>query len=227
MAAFKLQIVDRVKGIICNVRYENMDREDKPPIIAKSPEGKIVKEKTVYQGNILGPGDTNRMWCDDDGAFFDKKSLKFFCVRKEGEQEISEVSQTKIFDITAYEPLVNYTDRYIIDKYYEVTPSNNDTGRDNDRVKPEEKERTEKANLAQMKKLWDILMSANQVARGELNVSTRGFLASDGYLRAISIEGKWALEIGIFKHAKVFQHLNEPNCTEIAETINKNTIKMV
>jgi hypothetical protein len=218
--SYKLSIIDREKGINCHVKYENMARMEKPEIQAKTRDGKTVKEKSVYQGKILNQGDTNRLWCDEEGSFHEKKDLQFFC---EGD-EISEITQTKAFDIQAYEPLSNYTDRYVIDKFYEITPANNDMKSDYDR------DLAVKVNLSQMKKLWDFLMETRQVARGEMNVSSRGFLNSDGYLRPISIEGKWTLELGIFSQPKIFEHLNEPNLAGIesaASPVVRKKLRMI
>ncbi|CAK0749379.1 hypothetical protein CCP3SC15_150043 [Gammaproteobacteria bacterium] len=217
---YKLSIIDREKGINCQVKYENMARAEKPEVIAKTRDGKIVKEKSVYKGKILSQGDTNRMWCDDEGNFHEKKELHFFS----GDEEIGEIAMTKAFDIQAYEPLSNYTDRYVIDKFYEIMPANNDMKSDYDR------EMAIKVNLSQMKKLWDFLMETKQVARGEMNVSSRGFISSDGYLRPISIEGKWTLELGIFSQPKTFEHLNEPDLigsVSAASPIIRKKLKMV
>jgi len=217
---YKLSIIDREKGINCNVGYENMARAEKPEVIAKTRDGKIVKEKTVYQGKILNQGDTNRMWCDPEGNFHEKKELQFFS----GEDEIGEIAMTKVFDIQAYEPVSNYLDRYIISAFYEITPSNNDMKSDYDR------DMAKKVNLSQMKKLWDFLVETNQVARATFNVSSRGFLESDGYCRAISIEGHWGLEIGVFKQPKEFQHLNEVSLTGAeyaAAPVTRKKLKIV
>jgi len=92
---------------------------------------------------------------------------------------------------------------YIIEKYYEITPSNNGMKKDFDR------DVAIRTNLSSMYKLWEYLTTNDVVARGEFCTSSRGFVASDGYIRAISIESKWGLEIGVFKEEKIFSHLNE------------------
>lgn len=197
--AFKLTIVEKDLGIIANVKYENMSRMERTPITAKADNGKIVSEKTVYRGTVLNKGDTNKMWCDDEGNFYEKSQIRFY----DGEDEVSEVQKTETFEITGYEPVQNYTDRYVIDKFYELFPSNNDAKKDYDR------DIAIRANRTQMKKLWDKLMNEGVVGRASFNVSSRGFYESDGYVRAVSIEGKWGLEVGVFKEQKVFEHLNE------------------
>ena len=124
----------------------------------------------------------------------------------------------------SFQPLPNYTDKYIIDKYYEIYPSDNKMTKDYDR------EVAVKLNLSAMYKLWEYLTANDTVARGEFCTSSRGFVASDGYIRPISIEGKWGLEIGVFKEEKVFQHLNEGKPTEIkaaAQAGSRKRLKMV
>ena len=78
-------------------------------MIAKAPNGKEVKEKSVYQGNVLAQGSTTRRWVDEDGKVFNKSALSFEC----GGEEVSEIEQTKVFEIEGYQALQNYTDKYI------------------------------------------------------------------------------------------------------------------
>ena len=67
-----------------------------------------------------------------------------------------------------------------------------------------------RTNLAGMYRLWEKLTKEEVVARGEFCTSSRGFVASDGYIRAICVDnGKWGLEIGVFKEEKIFEHLQE------------------
>jgi hypothetical protein len=197
--AYKLQINDSKQGFNFNVRYENLSKAEKPPVVAKAPNGKEVHERTTYQGNVLGPGSTQRNWVDDTGAVYSKTELTFWY---DG-QQVSEIAQTKVFDIQGYQPLQNYTDNYVIDKYYELFPSDNDMKKDFDRSK------AQSANAFQMRRLWEHLKSTNQVARGEFNVSSKGFVAGDGYIRAVEFQNKWGLEVGVFKEEKIFQHLQE------------------
>jgi hypothetical protein len=197
--AYNLQITVPEQGINFNAKYQNLSNYKRPEIVAKEPNGKEVKERTVYQGQVLGPGATQRKWVDEDGTQYAKGQLAFYY---DGEQ-VQENSMTKVFTVEQFQPVTNYTDMYIIDKYYEVFPSDNGAKKDFDR------DVARKTNLAQMYKLWEHLTKNDVVARGEFCTSSRGFIASDGYIRAISIEGKWGLEVGVFKEEKIFQHLNE------------------
>jgi hypothetical protein len=218
--AYNLQIIDEKSGVSFNAKYQNMSNYKRPEIEAKAPNGKVVKERTTYQGQVLGPGSTQRQWVDDDGNVYSKQELVF---TYEGEP-VEENSQTKVFHVEQYQPVVNYTDVYIIDKYYEITPSNNGMKKDHDR------DIAIRGNLSSMYKLWKYLTENDVVARGEFCTSSRGFVASDGYIRAISIEGKWGLEIGVFKEEKIFEHLNEgePKAVDTAVVAGaKKRLKMV
>ena len=197
--AYKLQIVDDKVGVNFAIKYENLSRYERPEVEAKAPDGSIVKERTTYQGQILPAGSTNRQWCDDKGTVYQKSQLKFYY---QG-QEVPENTQTKVLTISGYQPLKNYTDNYVIATYYELYPHNNDMKKDFD------KETARVTNLSGMKKLFDYLDSNQLVARGEFCPSSKGFVASDGYIRAVKFGNKWALELGVFKEEKVFEHLNE------------------
>jgi hypothetical protein len=204
--AYKLQVVDESHGISFNAKRDNLSNYKSPEIVATAPNGKVVKERSVFAGQVLGQGATTRQWCDEDGNPYAKKELTF---TYEGDV-VEENSMTKVFQVTSYEQETNYTDRYIIDKYYEMFPSNNDMKKDIDR------QVATRSNLSQMYKLWERLHNNGEVARGEFCVSSKGFVASDGYIRAFSIDGKWTLEVGVFKEEKVFNYLNDGKPTDTA-----------
>jgi hypothetical protein len=58
--AYKLQISEPKLNLNFNVKYENLSKYERPDVEAKAPDGTIVKERTTYQGQVLGPGSTNR-----------------------------------------------------------------------------------------------------------------------------------------------------------------------
>ena len=215
--AYNLQIVS--DEVSFNCKYQNLARYKRPAVEAKV-NGVDVRERTTYNGKVLGQGATQRQWADDQGNIYSKQQVEF---TYEGEP-VAEISQTKVLQIEGYQPLVNYTDNYVIDKYYEIYPSDNGMKKDIDR------KLAEGANLSNMYKLWEKLMKDQTVARGEFCVSSKGFMASDGYIRAISIEGKWGLEIGVFKEEKVFEHLQEGAPSAVKTAIQsglKKRLKMV
>ena len=198
--SYRLQISDKQNGLNFNIRYEKLDRAERPEVIAKAPNGAVVKERTIYQGQVLLPGSTQKQWVDDQGNVYSKAELTFWFA----DQQVNEIQQTKVFEVVGFQPLSNYTDNYIIDKYYEIYPDDNGLKKDFD------KERARQANLFQMRKFWEYLDKNQVVARAEFNASSKGFMGSDGYVRAIKVNGsKWILELSIFSEEKIFQHLQE------------------
>ena len=214
--AYKLSINDSKQGVNFNARYENLAKAERPTVIAKASNGKEVHERSTYQGNVLTPGSTQRQWVDDVGQVYAKSELTFWF---DG-QQVSEITQTKVLEIQGYQPIKNYTDNYVIDKYYELFPADNDMKKDFD------KERAVSANTFQMRKLWEYLKSTNQVARGEFNTSSKGFVAGDAYIRAVEFDNKWGLEIGMFKEEKIFQHLQEGLPQVVVNKVNGGGIKL-
>ena len=195
--AYKLTINGKTLALNFNVTYQNMAKTEKPEVIAKNKAGEIVKERTVYQGQILPPGSTQRQWTNDQGMAFPKNELTFWY----NNEQVQENSQTKIFEIEGYQAIKNYTVSYVIGSYYELSPHDNDMKKDNDKAI------AISINSQGMRKLWEYLNANQVVARGEFCVASKGFLASDGYIRAINFGDKWGLEIGVFKEEKIFEHL--------------------
>ena len=224
MAGYKLQIMDSSKGFNFNSKYENLSKKsERPAIIAKTKEGnKIVKEKTLFQGEVI-QGRTERRYIDDEGNTYVKDELTFWCDIEGQSIQTAEISQTKVFQITSYEPLEKYTDHYIISAYYELSPSTNDMKKDID------KDIAISTNLSQMYKLYKYLMEGNLIARAEFCPSSRGFITSDGYIRPICIDkNKWTLELGVFKEAKNFMHMNEGEPIQhIATELVTQKIRMI
>lgn len=220
--SYNLQVVDKQQNLNFNTKYRNLAKNKRPKITAKAHNGNEVKEKSVVKGEVLQKGELQRAWVDDEGVIYGKSDLTFSC---EGE-EVSENEQTKVFEVEGYQPESHYTDNYVISAYYELSPSNNGMKKDRDR------QVASNANLCQMRKLWEHLRKNNIVARGEFCASSRGFVASDGYIRAIQINGnKWGLEVGVFKEEKIFEHLNEGTPREIIipqeSKTKKKRLKMV
>jgi len=218
--SYKLQIVDNNQKVNVNVRYENLSKLERPEVVAKTPTGKIAKERSVVNGKVVQQGEMTRQWVDEDGNIYGKTELSFWY----NNEQVSENTQTKSLEITGYQPLANYTDNYVIATYYEISPDDNGMKKDFDR------ERAKSNNLFQMRKLWEYLDQNKVVARGEFCTSSRGFIASDGYIRAVSFGNKWGLEIGVFKEEKIFEHLNEGIPSEVKLTepaTGRKKLKMV
>ena len=197
----KMSVLDTtgtITGLSFNARYEKMDREEKPKVIHKDGDVEVFNRET-YDDTVLLPGMVKKLWVDANGGVHDKDKIKHYF----DEQEVAEKSQTKSFEISGFQPLSAYTDMYVIEKYYELFPDDNGSKKDFER------EVSARGNAMGMRRLWEHLHNSGVVARGEFNTSSRGFLSSDGYIRAISFGNKWGLEIGVFKEEKVFRHLHE------------------
>jgi len=196
---YKLQINDTQQNIKFAVKYQNLAKLKRPEIESRAPDGSIVKERSMFQGQVLAPGSTQRKFVDANGNVHPKQSLKFYY----NGEEVIENSQTKVFNVEGYQPESAYTDQYVISSYYELLAHNDDMKKDFD------KEKARIGNLHGMKKMWDYLHDNKLCARGEFCASSKGFIASDGYLRAIEFGNKWTLELGIFREEKIFEYLQE------------------
>lgn len=218
--ASNLKVTNESLGIHFDCKYRKLDVAEKPVIVKKVGEV-VVEERTFFQYDgvdiPIPPGSTHKKIVDSDYNEYDKKDVKYYY----NGEEVSEKSETKIFEITSFEPVKKYTDNFIISKYYEVAPSNNGMIKDLDR------EIAISKNLNGMWKLWEYLTTNNVVARGEFNTSSRGFISSDGYIRAVSIDNKWGLEIGVFSEEKVFHHLNEGAPKETRQEEKKKVLKRI
>jgi len=217
--AYHLQVTETIQNISFNCKYQNMSNYEKPEIVAKAPNGKEVFYRTVYQGTVLHPGSTQKQWMDEDENIYSKSELTFYY---KGEP-VEENSMTKVFVIESYEPLSFYTDKFVIDKYYELMPS------DNKRKKDIDRDIAIKTNTSLMYKLWEHLYTNKAVGRGEFVAASRGFVASDGYLRAVLTEkNDSVLELGSFKETKEFHYpLAKVEMKEMPKPEIKKRIKMI
>jgi hypothetical protein len=112
--------------------------------------------------------------------------------------------KTEVFEIVKWEPITNFTDKYIVDNYYQVKPSQGKSKKDFQRLA------CVNANTREMKKVWDYMAKNKVVGRGILNITSAGYLPTIAYLRPVSLDNnKWTLEIGMFKQSKVFTWVEE------------------
>jgi hypothetical protein len=196
-----LQVVSKQLGVNFNCKYDNlaMSESEKIKVTYTNENGDPVRKKQMYQDKILQQGDLIWVYADDKGNLYERDKLTAWI---EGE-EAQEKEITKCFDIQSFDPIVNYTNSFIISKYYEISPSNNGFKSDYDR------NLAIQTNLSGMRKLWTYLFENNVVGRSLMCVSSQGFTESDGYIRAIAFDNKWGLEIGIFSERKNFNNLQE------------------
>ena len=218
MAAKKLTITDptgTIIGLSVNVRYEKMDREDRPEVEHRVGDV-VVKNRSIHNGEILLEGMTRKAWVDDKGKEYKKEEIQHYY---EG-QVVVEKSATTIFEIVGFQPVQTYTDSYVIEQYSELFPDEDGKTKDFD------KEIARRKNSVGMRALYEHLQQSKTVARGEFNVSSAGFLSTDGYIRAITFGNKWGIEIGIFKEEKVFRHLNEGIPVPVSERSEKQPMRI-
>jgi len=175
-----------------------MDNYGSPKTVKRTAQGlevvgKMTKHKYDSDGNQLAD---------------DVETIEYF-VTVEG-QEIPTTNafgRTQCMQIKSFEPLEYYTDRYIIDAYYQLIPGQGKSRKDFDKAM------TKRANTMKLKKLWDKLYSTNTVAKAEFNMRD-GKLPNYAFIRAVKINGtKWTLEIGRYKQQKLFSWVEEDNFT--------------
>jgi hypothetical protein len=208
-----LQIVDSNLGISANIKYEPLSsgEKEKLKVFFKSTDGKEVKLTTV--GEDRKPVSTFRAYLDDSGREYAKAELVAF--DESTSEQLSPYEATTVFDIIKYEPLDFYTDRYVVEKYYELFPS------DNGKKKEIDRKIAVDINLQGMKKLWDYLIENQVVAKAEF-LATAGYRPGAGYIRAIKINGsKWTLELGVFKEEKIYNHIQERDMQPVQVTATK------
>ncbi len=215
--AKKLTILDHNLGINANVKYDplNMKGKDRQKIAFKAPSGERVTFTTVDV--TRKPVQTFKAYLDEKGTEYSKMQLT--AIDDATGDPLAEFESTTVFDIIKYEPEESYTDRYIVDKYYELAASDEGKKKDIDRKIACD------LNRAQMKKLYDHLKQNHVVGKAEFVATTGHYRAGAGYIRAIEFDGgKWTLELGAFKEEKVFKHLNEPkiDLNAVRSEANKN-----
>ena len=181
-----------------------MKTDGSPEIVRKSPAGKVVEfARRAPNGDILT--ETMNCYVDDEGNAFSPAEVLNYYKTEDGELiEATKNDKTDVFEITKFEPLENYLDKYQMDSYHQVKPGQGESKKDF------AKRQSIQANTVEMKKLWEKLHSENLVGRGILNLTSNGWLPSVGYIRAIKVNGsKWTLEMAVFKQPKMFTWIEE------------------
>jgi hypothetical protein len=174
-------------------------KRDGAPVIVRQANGKKVEFCRVDEdGNVHKK--LSNAYTDGTDVFTEAETEKFY--ETEDEQLIPAVKneKTEVFEITKYEPVENYLDKYQMDSYHQVKPS---PGSSKSKFA---KTKAINANTLGMKKLWDKLNKEGVVGRAALNLTSNGYLPGVAYIRAVKVDGgsKWTLEIAIFKQPKEF-----------------------
>lgn len=180
-----------------------MKQDGSPKIVLKTQAGEETRFVRVKDGKILE--DLSNGQADSKDNLYAKGDLIPYYQTIDGEQLQASVNEkTEVFDIKSWEPVQNYLDKYQMDKYYGVKPSQGKSKSDFARKK------TYQANTSALKKLWDHMNNRQVVGKAVFNITSSGYLPSVGYLRAVEQDnGKWTFEIAIFKQTKVFPWIEE------------------
>jgi hypothetical protein len=181
-----------------------MKTDGSPEIVRKAPNGKMVEfARRAPDGSILT--ETMNCYVDDTGTAYAPNEVLNYYKTEDGDLiEATKNEKTEVFEVSKFEPLENYLDKYQMDTYHQVKPGTGESKKDF------AKKLAIQANTVGMKKLWDKLNSENLVGRGTLNLTSNGWLPSVGYIRAIKVNGsKWTLELAVFKQPKMFTWVEE------------------
>src|SRR3972149_9411031 len=123
-----LQIISNDLVIACNVKYEplNAGESEKSKIAFRAPNGNLAKLSTV--GSDRKPCQTWKAYIDPNGAEYSKYQLT--AIDPDTGEDLGQFEATTVFDIIKFEPEANYTDKYIVDKYYELFASDDGKKKD-------------------------------------------------------------------------------------------------
>lgn len=140
---------------------------------------------------------------------------------KDGELIPAEKNEkTDVYEITSWEPIENYMNRYQMRDYYGIQPSQGESKKDYDR------KIARNMNTMNLKKLWDMMMERNIIGKGRLNITSSGYLPSVAYLRAVEINGNWTFEISVFKEKKQFKWCEEKDFKPVEVKMGKGKVKV-
>jgi hypothetical protein len=222
-----------------DVSYSNLNGKGEPrkvngkPILMKPDGGADVARQNSMgeplaqftldkDGNPVQSG--GRAYCTYSEVLSGKKDVKVpkaiadtvneFYQTLDGELiPAKEYGKTSIYEIKAFEPLINYTDKYIVKGYYGIAPYQGESKKnETDHNRTLRKAKNMALNTIGMKKLYDYLTANQVIGRAELNLTSGSTLSTLAYVRPITLDdkGSWALEFGIFKQGKRFPWVGSP-----------------
>lgn len=202
--AYSLKVVDPSTGVQFDTKRENMaGKTEFVEPQGYSPEGKPVQRKQLDLSTGL-PIQYTFKYVDEEGNAWEKGEITW----KLGEDIVSPIEMTSVFEIKTYRPVDEYVNRFVVDKFYELYA---DDGASSKKKRSDaDKDRTRISNLSGMRKLWDKLIAENMVAGGHFNPASGSFKPGMAFIRAVKVNGcKWGLELGVFKEEKIFSYLQE------------------
>lgn len=166
------------------LKYRDQQGNDLMWLEVDKVSGSVIKGKSVGYGGA-------------DGIILPKEQVVTLYELEDGTfVEAVKNEKTDVFEITKWEPLENYMDKYQMDSYHQVRP---DCG---DSVKDHSKKLNVEVNTVELFKLWKKMNADNIVGRGEWP-SASGYLKKYAYLRAVKVgTDAWSFEIAVFKETK-------------------------
>lgn len=185
-----------------NGKMLDMKPDGSPKITYKNSKGDVLRFCRVKDGKPLvnANGENEALsngYVDTKGNLCVDKIPYYMTIDGE-EIQATKNEKSDVMEIVKFEPLKNFTDKYIIDAYYQIKPTQGKSKSDHQRAL------TIRANTSGMKKLYDYMAQNNVVGRGVLNITSSGYLPTIAYIRSVDIDGKgsWTLEVGVFKQQK-------------------------
>lgn len=207
----------KIKNTKGEVKEIEMKPDGSPKLIRRTQDGKICEFARVNEeGNIVGQ--VANAYCTEDKEIHQEAELNVFYLASDGEEiPATKNDKTDVFELTSFEPIQNYLDKYQMEKYYQIIPSSGSSKKD------VAKKIAISANTSGMKKLWDYLMKKEVVGRGILNITSAGWLPNVAYIRPVLVDkNKWTLEIAIFKQPKKFTWIEETKFKPVKVEVPKN-----
>lgn len=193
----------RVRTKEGEVKEIEMKSDGSPKLVRQVNDKAVSFARRDEKGQVLMS--CSNVYVDEEGKAYDETETGVFFLATDGELiPARKNDKTDSFSLTSFEPLKNYADAYLMEKYYQVIPSQGSSKKDVAR------QVARNANTAGMKKLWDYLFREAVMGKGILNITSAGYLPSTAYIRAVVLDdSKWTLEIAVFKQKKQFLWVEE------------------
>ena len=211
----------RANDVIIEAKLENLcgkaepraiTYKGEPKALAMKPDGSPVIVRKDSKGNDVSFARLDKhtgkivrecanVYIDSEGVVCEEPEHFYETVDGECIPAVKNIASGEL-NITSFMPESDFINDYLIDKYYQVIPYQGKSKVD------KVKEVARASNVTAMKRLWDYLASERVVGKGQLTLSSAGWLPSVAFIRAIKKE-YWTLEIGIAKQKKQFTWTEE------------------
>lgn len=186
-----------------NGKIIKMKPDGSPEFVRKNEKGEVVGFFNTKDGQPVLTNGRGYYTYDEQGdsKIPKEKAGLVVCYYETEDGELIQAhdkQKTEVFEIQKWEPLENYTDKYIINAYYSLIPSKGKSKNDHQR------NLNAKSNERGMRKLYDYMITNGVVGRGVLNITSGVGLPTLAYIRPVPLDkqGNWTMEIGTFKQQK-------------------------